>query len=51
MPELPTVTVTLLFTDVDTSWQAADENFLSFALMNRIGQDRGWGPMCRVRYH
>ncbi len=33
MPELPTGTVTLLFTDVDTSCQAADESFRSFTLM------------------
>jgi len=35
----------------DTSRQAADESFPSFALMmNRIGRERGWGPMGRGQF-
>ncbi len=35
----------------DTSRQAADESFPSFALMmNRIGRERGWGPMGRRQF-
>ena len=35
----------------ETSRQAADESFPSFALMmNRIGRERGWGPMGRAQF-
>ena len=35
----------------DTSQQAADESYPSFALMmDRIGRERGWGPMSRGQF-
>jgi probable LLM family oxidoreductase len=35
----------------DTSQQAADESYPAFALMmNRIGRERGWGPMSRGQF-
>ena len=35
----------------ETSKQAADESFPAFALMmNRIGRERGWGPMGRGQF-
>lgn len=35
----------------DTTEQAADEFFPSYSVaMNRIGLERGWGPMTRIQY-